>query len=88
MNCKEVEVSFGEYVSGALPAPGIFPGTSNSRDRGRVRWNCTLIVRAHRELGQLVCDVRVQLGRGVNAVRFLTTDLTAEYVRINADYST
>jgi glutamate N-acetyltransferase/amino-acid N-acetyltransferase len=44
--------------------------------------------RAHRELGQPVCDVRVQLGRGVNAVRFLTTDLTAEYVRINADYST
>ena len=26
--------------------------------------------------------------RGVFAVRFLTTDLTAEYVRINADYST
>src|SRR5882724_11520434 len=44
--------------------------------------------RAHRELGQPVCDVRAQLGRGVNAVRFLTTDLTAEYVRINADYST
>ncbi|PYX33249.1 MAG: bifunctional glutamate N-acetyltransferase/amino-acid acetyltransferase ArgJ [Acidobacteria bacterium] len=44
--------------------------------------------RAHRELGQAVCDVRVQLGRGANAVRFLTTDLTAEYVRINADYST
>jgi glutamate N-acetyltransferase/amino-acid N-acetyltransferase len=44
--------------------------------------------RAHRELGQPVCDVRVQLGRGVTAVRFLTTDLTAEYVRINADYST
>jgi glutamate N-acetyltransferase / amino-acid N-acetyltransferase len=44
--------------------------------------------RAHRALAQSVCDVRVQLGRGSNAVRFLTTDLTAEYVRINADYST
>ncbi|MGD0211941.1 MAG: bifunctional glutamate N-acetyltransferase/amino-acid acetyltransferase ArgJ [Terriglobales bacterium] len=43
---------------------------------------------AHRNLAQPVCDVRVQLGRGENAVRFLTTDLTAEYVRINADYST
>ena len=43
---------------------------------------------AHRALAQPVCDVRVQLGRGANAVRFLTTDLTAEYVRINADYST
>jgi len=30
----------------------------------------------------------VQLARGQQSVRFLTTDLTAEYVRINADYST
>lgn len=43
---------------------------------------------AHRELAQPVCDIRVQLGRGQQSVRFLTTDLTAEYVRINADYST
>jgi glutamate N-acetyltransferase / amino-acid N-acetyltransferase len=43
---------------------------------------------AHRTLSQPVCDIRVQLGRGRHAVQFLTTDLTAEYVRINADYST
>ncbi len=43
---------------------------------------------AHRTLAQPVCDIRVQLGRGPHAVRFLTTDLTAEYVRINADHST
>jgi glutamate N-acetyltransferase/amino-acid N-acetyltransferase len=43
---------------------------------------------AHQSLAQPVCDVRVQLRRGKSAVRFLTTDLTAEYVRINADYST
>jgi glutamate N-acetyltransferase/amino-acid N-acetyltransferase len=43
---------------------------------------------AHRTLAQPVCDIRVQLGRGKESVRFLTTDLTAEYVRINADYST
>ena len=43
---------------------------------------------AHRSLAQPVCDIRVQLGRGRHAVRFLTSDLTAEYVRINADYST
>jgi glutamate N-acetyltransferase / amino-acid N-acetyltransferase len=43
---------------------------------------------AHRSLAKPVCDIRVQLGRGKQAVRFLTTDLTAEYVRINADYST
>jgi glutamate N-acetyltransferase / amino-acid N-acetyltransferase len=43
---------------------------------------------AHRSLAQPVCDIRVQLGRGRESVRFLTTDLTAEYVRINADYST
>jgi glutamate N-acetyltransferase/amino-acid N-acetyltransferase len=44
--------------------------------------------RAHRDLTQPVCDIRVLLGRGHESVRFLTTDLTAEYVRINADYST
>jgi len=43
---------------------------------------------AHRHLAQPVCDIRVQLGRGQESVRFLTTDLTEEYVRINADYST
>jgi glutamate N-acetyltransferase / amino-acid N-acetyltransferase len=43
---------------------------------------------AHRDLARPVCDIRVQLGRGQESVRFLTTDLTAEYVRINADYST
>lgn len=44
--------------------------------------------KAHHALAQPVCDIRVQLGRGRHTVRFLTTDLTAEYVRINADYST
>jgi glutamate N-acetyltransferase / amino-acid N-acetyltransferase len=43
---------------------------------------------AHRALKRPVCDVRVQLGRGRYSLQFLTTDLTAEYVRINADYST
>jgi glutamate N-acetyltransferase/amino-acid N-acetyltransferase len=43
---------------------------------------------AHRTLAKPVCGIRVQLGRGRHSVGFLTTDLTAEYVRINADYST
>lgn len=43
---------------------------------------------AHRTLARPVCDIRVRLRRGRHSVRFLTTDLTAEYVRINADYST
>ena len=44
--------------------------------------------RAHQALAAEECDVRVELGRGRESVVFLTTDLTAEYVRINADYST
>lgn len=43
---------------------------------------------AHRALAQPRCDVRVRLGRGNSRVLFYTTDLTAEYVHINADYST
>jgi len=44
--------------------------------------------KAHQTLSEQVSDVYVDLGRGRHSVRFLTTDLTAEYVRINADYST
>jgi len=44
--------------------------------------------RAHRELAQPSCEIRVRLGRGGASLHFLTTDLTTEYVRINADYST
>jgi glutamate N-acetyltransferase/amino-acid N-acetyltransferase len=43
---------------------------------------------AHRLLAKPVADIRVQLGRGGHSITFLTTDLTPEYVRINADYST
>jgi glutamate N-acetyltransferase/amino-acid N-acetyltransferase len=43
---------------------------------------------AHHYLSQPSFDIRVQLGRGSSSVEFLASDLTAEYVRINADYST
>lgn len=43
---------------------------------------------AHQHLSQPACDIRVQLCRGHTNLSFLTTDLTSEYVRINADYST
>jgi glutamate N-acetyltransferase/amino-acid N-acetyltransferase len=44
--------------------------------------------RAHQALAKSRSQIRVQLGRGRGSTAFLTTDLTAEYVRINADYST
>jgi glutamate N-acetyltransferase / amino-acid N-acetyltransferase len=43
---------------------------------------------AHRDLAELKCDIRIRLQRGRSSAVFTTTDLTAEYVRINADYST
>jgi glutamate N-acetyltransferase/amino-acid N-acetyltransferase len=43
---------------------------------------------AHESLSEPVCDIRIQVRRGKSRVRFLTTDLTPEYVHINADYST
>jgi len=45
-------------------------------------------LRAHEELSKAECRVGVRLGTGKAALEFLTTDLTADYVRINADYST
>lgn len=44
--------------------------------------------KAHDHLAQAECVVRVRLGRGNAGLEFLTTDLTSDYVRINADYST
>jgi glutamate N-acetyltransferase/amino-acid N-acetyltransferase len=43
---------------------------------------------AHRALSQPTCDIRVKIGRGKSGVHYYTTDLTTEYVHINADYST
>jgi len=43
---------------------------------------------AHAELAKPKCDIYIRLRRGSASLIFLTTDLTAEYVRINADYST
>ena len=43
---------------------------------------------AHQELSQPESKITVRLGKGRASLDFLTTDLTTEYVRINADYST
>jgi len=42
--------------------------------------------RVHRTLSQPRFDVRVRLGRGRAATSFLTCDLTAEYIGVNASY--
>jgi glutamate N-acetyltransferase / amino-acid N-acetyltransferase len=44
--------------------------------------------RAHAEMRKTAYEIRVKLGRGRADARFLTTDLSAEYVRLNAEYST
>jgi glutamate N-acetyltransferase/amino-acid N-acetyltransferase len=43
---------------------------------------------AHRYMSEPVYDIRIVLGSGNANLEFLSCDLTAEYVRINADYST
>ena len=42
---------------------------------------------AHAYLAQRAFTIRIELGVGTGTCRFGTTDLTSEYVRINADYS-
>ena len=44
--------------------------------------------KAHQDLTREDCDIEINLSRGRSTVVFTTTDLTEEYVRINADYST
>ena len=43
---------------------------------------------AHAEMLEREYTITIDLGRGEATCRFITCDLTAEYVRINADYST
>ncbi len=43
---------------------------------------------AHQYLSQPAYEIRFTLGAGKAALDFLSCDLTAEYVRVNADYST
>lgn len=43
---------------------------------------------AHAYLQQRECSIRIELGTGSGRCRFWTSDLTLEYVRINAEYST
>jgi glutamate N-acetyltransferase/amino-acid N-acetyltransferase len=43
---------------------------------------------AHEYLSQPGYEIRIQLGQGHTRLRFLTGDLTTDYVHINADYST
>ena len=44
--------------------------------------------KAHKDLARETCDIGIKLNRGKSTVAFTTTDLSEEYVRINADYST
>ena len=44
--------------------------------------------KAHAYMSEPVYEIRVALGAGSASLEFLSCDLTAEYVRINADYST
>jgi glutamate N-acetyltransferase/amino-acid N-acetyltransferase len=46
------------------------------------------VERAHAYMSEPVYEIRIALGAGTEALEFLSCDLTAEYVRINADYST
>jgi glutamate N-acetyltransferase/amino-acid N-acetyltransferase len=44
--------------------------------------------KAHAYLQQREYSIRIALGVGEGQCRFWTSDLTAEYVKINAEYST
>ena len=43
---------------------------------------------AHAYIGQTEFSISIQLHQGTGSCVFWTTDLTHEYIRINADYST
>ncbi|MGE5110098.1 MAG: bifunctional glutamate N-acetyltransferase/amino-acid acetyltransferase ArgJ, partial [Acidobacteriaceae bacterium] len=64
----------------------VYIGTQQvCRGGGAVKFDETA---AHAYMSQPKYDLRVSVGKGRGSARMLTCDLTAEYVRINADYST
>ena len=44
--------------------------------------------RAHQYMSQPEYEIKITLGMGKSNLEFLSCDLTAEYVRLNADYTT
>ena len=61
-------------------------GTVLYKDGAPVQFDAESVSRSMRE-GRDV-QIRLELREGGEAVRFWTTDLTAEYIRLNADYHT
>ena len=45
-------------------------------------------IKVHAEMSKPNYEIRIRLGRGRATATYLTTDLTTDYVRINAEYST
>ena len=60
-------------------------GTQVCHKGGAVKFDENAV---HEAMLQPRYDIRVSVGKRRGAARVLTTDLTSEYVRINADYST
>ena len=77
----------------------VVPGNASEERKKRIRAHgATLVLTdpvagydeaaAHRAMTEREYTIRMDLGMGEATCRFVTCDLTAEYVRINADYST
>jgi glutamate N-acetyltransferase/amino-acid N-acetyltransferase len=75
--------------SGVAIEPGRINISIGSQTVCRYGLSCAFNAKkAHAEMSMPSYEIGVQLGRGRARADYVTTDLTAEYVRINAEYST
>ena len=86
------DANWGRVLAAAGSAP--YDGGFASVDAARVTlaWNGTTVLErgaplgVEPDVGNGVCRIALDLGLGAGAASYLTTDLSYDYVRINADY--
>ena len=86
------DANWGRVLAAAGSAP--YNGGFASVDAARVTlaWNGTTVLErgaplgVEPDVGNGVCRIALDLGLGAGAASYLTTDLSYDYVRINADY--
>ena len=88
------DANWGRVLMAAGSAP--FNGGYADIDPERVnlRYNGTVVLadgspsEAEPEVGGTTCTIELDLGLGAGSASYLTSDLSYDYVRINADYRT
>ena len=88
------DANWGRVLAAAGSAPHAGGFAAVDPARVTLAWNGTVVLErgaplgVEPDVGNGVCRIALDLGLGAGAASYLTTDLSYDYVRINADYRT